>query len=299
MSFNTREIPLASTIILMREASASAPEILMAQRSKTASFMPGAYVFPGGRVDGADGAETLAARCHWQGPGGAAAAPEIGGLDRQVSTALRVAAIRELFEEAGVLLAVNADGQLVDLTASARAERFQKWREDLCAGQAQFGAFLEAEDLYLPLYALAPFSHWVTPIEERKRFDTYFFIARYPGGQNWGHDNAEVIDSRWISAPEALKAHQDGGFLLVPPTFRTLEILAPFLSVDGIFEQSPTFSLAPIMPTLRRDGGVKLLLPGDPDYPHDYKEAVQGGTRIVLTDTGTWRSMGAGAPEDG
>jgi len=206
----------AATLILLREG----PEVLMLQRTQSAAFLGGAYVFPGGSLDPQD------------------ASPErvVGLTERQANERLNlssggiayyVAAIRECFEEAGVLLAHEANGAAV---SAKRAESLMHWRNK------PFREMLEAEDLYIPAGELAYFGHWITAPGRSRRFDARFFVAPAPQGQQGSHDATETVHDVWITPREALERAARGEIELVNATQTSLRDLARFSDPRAAYE---------------------------------------------------------------
>jgi glyoxylase-like metal-dependent hydrolase (beta-lactamase superfamily II)/8-oxo-dGTP pyrophosphatase MutT (NUDIX family) len=206
----------AATLILLRGGL----EVLMLQRTQTAVFLGGAYVFPGGSLD----------------PQDASMDRVIGLTDAQASERLKlpaggiayyVAAIRECFEEAGILLACDAKGALV---SASRAEQLMRYRK------RPFRELLEKEDLYIPAGNLAYFGHWITAPGRSRRFDARFFVALAPQGQQGAHDAGETVHDVWISPREALERGARGEIELVNATQQSLKDLSRFDSASAAFE---------------------------------------------------------------
>ncbi|MDQ1520942.1 MAG: hypothetical protein QOI55_2015 [Actinomycetota bacterium] len=197
----------------------------MLRRTPHAVFSPGASVFPGGAVDAGDGMPTVSSRIR-------------GGDDVSVSAemslsrgglAVKVAAVRECFEEAGLLLArAQPTGEPVDVTDPARRARLADRRHGLNAGDASWAEVLEAEDVVIDVRDLHPFAHWRTPIGAPRRYDTWFFVAVAPHGDDGVHDDNELVASEWIAPRDALAQHHDGDIELIFPTMRTLSIMSRF-----------------------------------------------------------------------
>jgi recombination protein RecT len=202
----------AATVLLLRDAPAGAGiEVLMTRRSATASFAPGAYVFPGGGIDPADtDAHGIAARRPTQG-------------DLHLTQA--IAAIRESFEELGVLLARHADGRPADDSDIAALER-----------DAPFAAQCEARGLTLAADEVYVLAHWITDRDLPRRFDVPFLIARMPASQAPVADEAEQFEPVWVRPADALARHKAGSFFMIFPTIRTLERLGGFSSVDEVLQ---------------------------------------------------------------
>ena len=250
----------AATVTLVRDADDEL-EVLMLQRNFRSGFMPGMYVFPGGALDESDYSPEACARCVGLDDPTASRVLKLarGGL------AYWVAAIRESFEEAGILLACDARGDMVALSEPAGIARFRAHRHALNAGEQEFIALLAGEHLRLPADRLIYFSHWITPLGAPRRYDTRFFIARVPDAQDALHDNHETIGHVWVRPRTALAAHAGGGFNLRTPTLRTLERFAQFAAVDELIAAMRAQHEVPaILPRIAKDG--RRLLPGDPGY---------------------------------
>ncbi|HEY0676093.1 MAG TPA: hypothetical protein VGD25_07765 [Immundisolibacter sp.] len=222
----------AATVVLVREADHGAPgfEVFMLLRTVKSDFNAGAYVFPGGGVDRSDGGAAAQGICSGLDDAQASARLGIagGGL------AFYLAAIRECFEEAGVLLAADAAGQTLSLHEPATQQRFAAYRAALNAGQTTLAAICEREHLRLPLDQVHYYSHWITPEGMPRRYDTRFFLCRAPVGQEPLHDGQETVDHCWVRPRDALARHAAGGFNLVPATRKQLEFLARHPTVDAL-----------------------------------------------------------------
>lgn len=250
----------ASTLILLRDA-AQGPEVFMVQRSHAANFVAGAYVFPGGAVDEADGAPAMAARV--LGLDDEAASRNLGLAESGLSH--WVAAVRETFEEAGILLATDAGGAPI---APARMAGLAKSRDALNDGSLGFLAFLERENLTLPGGEMAYFAHWITPPERSRRFSARFFLALAPAGQAGSHDTTETVDHLWIRPQDALARFEKGEFTLVNATRDALARLAGFAEARTALEHA--FALEEIEEhracwAMGRDG-KRLFRRNDPAY---------------------------------
>jgi 8-oxo-dGTP pyrophosphatase MutT (NUDIX family) len=222
---------LAATVILMR-----APfEVYLTRRSSGSAFAADAFVFPGGTVEPQDGDAAAHARIH-------------GRIDSDaVSRTLLVAATRELFEEAGVLLACTQTGEPLG-AGRVNAEAIARERAGVRNGALRFADFLASHDWYADARALAPFSHWITPSSEPRRYDTHFFLAVAPADQTVSADSVETHDGRWISPDEALARHRAQRLHLVYPTIKHLERLATFGELESLrnFARSkPIYTIEP------------------------------------------------------
>jgi 8-oxo-dGTP pyrophosphatase MutT (NUDIX family) len=249
----------AATVTLVRDCPRGL-EVLLLQRSFDAGFMPGVHVFPGGGLDPDDASRELQALCC--GPGDAGAS-RLLGVERG-GLAYWVAAIREAFEEAGVLLAYAADGALLELRG-ATAARFRAHREALDRGERSLAAILREEGLRLATDRLLYFSHWITPLGLPRRYDTRFFLARAPEAQEPSPDQRETIAHAWVRPAEALERHARGEINLRTPTLRTLELFARHEHTGGLEAALRAQRGIPaLLPRLTADG--RGLLPGEPGY---------------------------------
>jgi len=258
----------AATVTLVRDAE-DGPEVLMLQRNFRSGFMPGMYMFPGGALDPEDGTAEAAALCERLDDRAASAALGIekGGL------AYWIAAIRESFEEAGILLACDARGKPVNFGEPGAPERFCAHRRALNAGERDFVDLVAAERLRLAVDELAYFSHWITPVGAPRRYDTRFFVARAPAGQQPLHDNVEAVSHAWVRPQAALAAHARGEFSMRTPTVKTLETFARYGSVDELLAALRALRDIPaVLPRITKDG--RRLLPGEPGY----EEAADAGS---------------------
>jgi 8-oxo-dGTP pyrophosphatase MutT (NUDIX family) len=250
-----RRPPLpAATVVVLRDAAA-APEILMLRRHERTAFMGGAFVFPGGRVDPLD---------EW--PGGpeppAGERPDPG---QAADPAYRTAALRELFEEAGVLLARDRSSAFVTMTDPPQRERLERARREVHGGLLTLREVARREGLTLALDALVEWAWWVTPPLDTRRFDTRFFVARMPAGQTSEHDDNETIDSRWTTAAAALEADHRREIVLPPPTWMTLRELLPFATVEDVLifaAARPIVRREPLV--LQQNGTQCLYMPAAP-----------------------------------
>ena len=266
----------AATVILVRDRAGGGFEVFMVRRHTKSGFMGGAYVFPGGKLDDEDSDARLLARTAGRdGAEAAAALSEPGDPARAMG--LFVAAVRETFEEAGVLLANGAES--ID-AAAARAE---------LEGGVGFVDLVEKLEVELRLDALVPWARWVTPAVEPRRFDARFFIAVAPAEQEADHDRRETTEAAWLGPREALERELAGEIQLPPPTMRTLEELAELASTAEAMEYArrrPPPLVDPVF--VDEDGTWVLALPGDPRHPTG-ERSVPGPTRFVLQD-GRWSS---------
>ena len=255
----------AATVMTLRDGP-QGYEILMLQRSLQSDFVGGAYVFPGGGVDNADG--ELAVRRLVVGLSDEEASRRLnlasGGL------AYYVASLRELFEEAGLLVACSANGESRLFNDADTIHRMATLRRAINEGTLDFGDMLEQEELCLDVRGLEYAAHWVTPVGPPRRFDTRFFIAIAPVGQVATHDAGETIADWWVRPIDALNAFERGELDMIMPTIRNLEAIADFKSARDVVEHARSLELvARIEPRIVRSGDdVIILLPGDEGYEH-------------------------------
>lgn len=253
----------AATVMLVRDG-ARGVEVFMLRRNLRSDFVGGAYVFPGGAVDPADGDPGVAAWCRGRDDRSASRALDVasGGL------AFWIAAIRETFEEAGLLLAVDDAGDTVHLDHPDQRERFAAYRAAVDAGEMSLLELCTIEQLQLDVGDVGYFSRWVTPYGAVRRYDTRFFVGAAPPGQTALHDDRETIANVWIRPTDALQQHADGRFDLIFPTVRSLEALEQFDDARSVVEHARAIErVDPIVPRIvEADGGTRIVLPNDEVY---------------------------------
>ncbi len=260
----------AATLVLLRDRGPGDIETLLIQRHAKSRFAGGDWVFAGGKVDAHDVPADVAAFCVGLDPGRAAAVLG-GGLSPVEALAYWVGAIREAFEEVGVLLAYGPDGSLVRLDAVDTA-RFEDHRAACQAENAAFFAMLRAERLTLATDRLAYFAHWITPEENPMRFDTRFFAAVAPPAQEARPDGHEITGVRWLTPAEALDAMRRKEISLRTPTIKNLELIMGAAAATRGAAAAVVASLhgrqvSPIRPrVLTVDGKLVPVLPGDPRW---------------------------------
>ena len=245
------------------------------KRHDSVAFMGGAHVFPGGRVDATDRIEDPYPLCD----GVAQAAARMPDLDPLDAIAYHVAAIRELFEEAGVLLA-RPEGTVW----------LREHRHDVASGARTLQELVGGEGLRLALDELVPFAHWVTPEIEIKRFDTRFFVAQLPHGQRAVHDDRETIQSEWMEPGLAVERCRRDEIALPPPTWTTLRTLSKLSSADEVMQWACQRRHVRIQPGFIKNETVTMLtLPGDPMFPSVEGFETPEETRFIL-ENGRWRA---------
>ena len=256
----------AATVMLVR-AGDNGLEVFMLRRTLTAVFAGGMYVFPGGRVDDADRTDDVTNLCDGLSDVEASGMLNVpaGGL------AFWVAAIRECFEEAGVLLARTADGSVVRFEDPDTEARFNEHRHAVHDGKRSLVEICSAERLRLVTDHIRYVSHWITPVGERRRFDTRFLLARAPQAQEPLHDDGETTESLWVRPTAALERFRAGDLAMIVPTLANLEFLAPHATADEALQAAERIvtSPPPIVPKLKVDADgrvVDIVLPGHPEY---------------------------------
>jgi len=233
----------------------------MLQRTARAAFLGGAYVFPGGALDAQDASPAWSQRVIGLD---SARADRRLGIDRG-GLAYWIAAIRECFEEAGLLIAVDRAGEPPSL---ARLPALTKARAALNAGTTTFAAVMAQEDLYLPVASLAYFAHWITPPLRSRRFDARFFLAVAPEGQDALHDNVETVHSLWLAPPEALDRAERGEIEMAFATRDTLRALARFTTPDEAIAHARALATVDCNRPCVAQGGIgeRIFRLGDAPY---------------------------------
>ena len=254
----------SSAVILVREGERGT-EVFMGKRHGRATFAS-TFVFPGGVLGPEDG--SVHGRCRGLEHSDAdhRLAVDTGGLD------YFSAAIRELFEETGVLLATDAEGKWVTEEAEGLAS-LSDTRRGLYAGELSWPEVLSGRGLELATDRLHYVGHWETPVVLSARFSTRFFLADLPPGQEPEHDGEELIDSRWLRPTEALKLHESGEIDLPFPHMKHLEMLASFSDSEDLRQwarerwREPIVRIRPWI--IEENGERRFVLPWEPDYPDD------------------------------
>lgn len=255
----------AATVVLVRDG-ASGLEVLLMRRHRRSGFVPGAWVFPGGRVDTADRDPGLLDRC--QGL----------GSDPRPDASFWMAALREAFEEAGVLLARTRSGRRTDgpdgaaeaggpdrggdwVPDAATAPEVEAVRRSLMDDEATLLDVVRRLDVRLDARPMVHAAHWVTPVVEARRYDTHFFVAVVPDGRDARPDPREMLEARWLTPEDALEQFEAGGLPMVFPTVKTLESLAEYDSTAAALEGFRARTVERILPRLvRTDAGVGIVI---------------------------------------
>ncbi len=259
----------ATTVLLLRPSqpgdAASPLEVFMVVRHHQIDSFSGALVFPGGKLEEADGAPSLRARC--------------GGADKidDAELKFRVAGVREAFEECGVLLA-RKRGQRALIGAADLKGIEERWRAKLAKDEASIVDMVEAEDLEIATELMTPYAHWITPTFVPKRFDTWFFLAEAPEDQIALHDGSESTDSVWIGPQEAIEEGKAGKRTLVHATTKNLELLAEGKTVTGAIAAAGARKIVTVQPWVEEKDGKKFLhIPEGAGYRNLVREMPPGG----------------------
>jgi 8-oxo-dGTP pyrophosphatase MutT (NUDIX family) len=287
------EVPLrdAATVLVLRDGEEGL-EVFMLMRNLNSDFVGGAYVFPGGAVDPEDRHDDLEPLC--EGRTDADASRRLG-IERG-GLAFWVAAIRESFEEAGLLLAYDVDGEFVDLDNAADVALWSAHRTEVDQGRRRIVDLCAAESLRLAVDRMHYFGHWITPMGAPRRYDTRFFVTGAPTNQTPLHDDHEVIANEWVRPVEALRRFRAGEMTMMPPTVSSLKAMARFETADQALAAATEIAHVPaVLPRIIAvDGGMRIVLPGDPAYDGDpvfessdkpWMGRIADASRAVIRDT--------------
>jgi len=256
----------ATTVILLRESKPEGFEVFLLKRHEQSSFMGGNFVYPGGRVDREDGSVEICAQCAHVTP---EQASQILGetISPDESLAHWVAGIRELFEEAGILFAYDEAGNLIQFKSPAEQEKFNQYRDLMHKRKMNICQLAQEEKILFALDQLHYYAHWITPEARSQRFDTRFFLARYPEGQEASHDQKETTVGVWLTPQKALEENVQGNIALAAPTLKTLEDLSRFKRVDEVYDSLKSREIRSILPVLTKIMDQTLIIfPWDPEY---------------------------------
>jgi glyoxylase-like metal-dependent hydrolase (beta-lactamase superfamily II)/8-oxo-dGTP pyrophosphatase MutT (NUDIX family) len=262
---SSSELPVvprpAATVMLLRDTD-NGPEVFLQRRVKAMKFAPSVTVFPGGGLDDRD--RSIAAD-HWHGSPPSWWAQRMG-CEPELAAALVCAAVRETFEECGVLLAGGPGG--TPLTASPA--QLAAARAELVDRRAALPDVLTGNGWVLRADLLRPWSNWITPELEKRRYDTRFFVAELPEGQHADDSTTEVTEAGWRRPVDALNDWRAGDIQLLPPTWVTLEQLTEHADTAAALADGTERVIVPLIPKVRRDGDRLLLtLPGELGYDSD------------------------------
>ncbi|MFI8003643.1 NUDIX hydrolase [Streptomyces sp. NPDC086010] len=254
----------AATVMLLRDdpsgPGAGVPAVHMLRRRTSMAFAGGAYAYPGGGVDPRD--DDLLVR--WAGPSLESWARRLGVDTPAEAQAVVCAAVRETYEEAGVLLAGPSADTVVSDTTGADWEAD---REALVARELSFAGFLDRRGLVLRSDLLAAWARWITPAFEPRRYDTWFFVAALPEGQRTRNASTEADRTVWISPGEAADGYDRGELLMMPPTVATLRALRPYGTAGEALKAAESQDLAPVLAEARMEGDELVLTwPGHEEF---------------------------------
>ena len=252
----------AATVVLLRDRGGSL-EVLLLGRNRRVGFVPGAYVFPGGRVDGDDAAPPLLERLRGLTHEEAARRLDLPDAEPP-AIAYWVAAIREAFEETGILVGRTPSG--APPPTGAQEDEVLALREMLLEDDARFPEVLDRIGCVMDGAAVEYVAHWITPEAEPRRYDTRFFAAAVPGGSEVVLDEREMVDAAWLTPARALERNEEGGLPMVFPTLKTLEALREFDSADAVLAHYRDREIPTILPRLvETPTGVAIEVPGGED----------------------------------
>ncbi|MEU6303126.1 NUDIX hydrolase [Streptomyces chartreusis] len=257
----------AATVMLLKDTN-TGPSVHMLRRRSSMAFAGGAYAYPGGGVDPRDEQQI-----RWAGPPRAWWARRLG-LEEAAAQAIVCAAVRETYEEAGVLLAGPTDDSVVGDTTG---EDWEADRAALVARDLSFAEFLDRRGLALRSDLLGAWTRWITPEFEPRRYDTWFFVAALPEGQRTRNASTEADRTVWIRPTDAAASYDKGELLMMPPTIATLRQLTPYDSAAQTLTAAPDRDLTPVLAQARlgEDGEIVLAWPGHDEFT---KHIPTGGT---------------------
>lgn len=251
----------AATVMLLRDgAEHGAPEVHMLRRRASMAFAGGAYAYPGGGVDPRDDDRLV----RWAGPTRASWAARLGVDGEADAQAIVCAAVRETYEEAGVLLAGPTPDTVVGDTTG---DDWEADREALVARDVSFAEFLDRRGLVLRSDLLGAWARWITPEFEPRRYDTFFFVAALPAGQRTRNASTEADRTVWIRPAEAAARYDKGELLMMPPTISTLRALSTHGSPAAALAAAPEQTMTPVLAKARvEDGELILSWPGHDEF---------------------------------
>ena len=255
----------STTVILVREKSSKGFEVFLVRRHDASAFMGGNYVYPGGAVDPADRSSDVLSFC--RGLSSEEASEILGDSPSEEALAYWIASIRELFEEAGILLAYDSRGEMLSPVTGIGQEKLLNYRESLQRKDLSLVHLAQQEKCFLALDQLHYYAHWITPEARSIRFDTLFFVALLPSGQEASHDQQETTHGLWITPGQALEENLHGEIILSPPTLKTLEDLSRFRSIDDVLTSLQGRRTSPVLPVfVKLPSEILNIFPWDPEY---------------------------------
>ncbi|MCX5807048.1 MAG: hypothetical protein NT010_13475 [Proteobacteria bacterium] len=272
----------AATVIVLKEASPEGFEVFLLKRHEKSAFMGSNFVYPGGVVDKHDSDPEILSFCN--------------GIPSDKSQKellpFMIAGIRELFEESGLFLAYDKDGLPFTIRDEATDDRIHQYRDLLNKRLITLKEIVKKEGLFLALDQLYHYAYWITPEARPMRFNTHFFVARYPEGQKASADEKETTEGAWMTAGQALEKNLATILVLSPPTLKTLEDLSRFSTIEEAISFSKASEKSPILPLLLTiSNDCFLIFPWDPDYDNhkkgDISTFTDHGRISTLTDNTT------------
>ncbi|MER5938472.1 NUDIX hydrolase [Streptomyces sp. NPDC001928] len=248
----------AATVMLLRDTDTGGPAVHMLRRRSSMAFAGGAYAYPGGGVDPRDEQQI-----RWAGPTRAWWADRLG-VEEAVAQAIVCAAVRETYEEAGVLLAGPTDDSVVGDTTG---DDWETDRAALVARDVSFAEFLDRRGLALRSDLLGAWTRWITPEFEPRRYDTWFFVAALPEGQRTRNASTEADRTVWIRPTDAAASYDKGELLMMPPTIATLRQLTAYDSAAQALSAAPDRDLTAVLAQARlEEGEIVLAWPGHDEF---------------------------------
>ncbi|MFF9324075.1 NUDIX hydrolase [Streptomyces sp. NPDC014776] len=261
----------AATVMLLRDTDGG-PAVHMLRRRASMAFAGGAYAYPGGGVDPRDD-DTLV---RWAGPTRAWWAERLGVAEAQAQSIV-CAAVRETYEEAGVLLAGPTPESVVGDTTG---DDWEADRAALVARDLSFAEFLDRRGLVLRSDLLGAWTRWITPAFEPRRYDTWFFVAALPAGQRTRNASTEADRTVWIRPADAADGYDKGELLMMPPTIATLRQLVPYATAAEALAAAPARDMTPVLAEARvQNGEVVLTWPGHDEFTKHVPTTPSGGAR--------------------
>lgn len=262
----------ASTVIVLKETLPEGFEVFLLKRHEKSAFMGSNFVYPGGVVDKYDSEPEILSFCH---------GIPTEKLQRELLPFM-IAGIRELFEESGLLLAYDKDGLPFSINNEEANDRIHQYRDLLNKKTITLTEIVRKEGLFLALDQLYHYAHWITPEARPMRFNTHFFIARYPEGQEASADETETTEGAWMRPGQALEKNLAKALVLSPPTLKTLEDLLRFRTIKDVVSFSKTSDKQPILTLLLNiSNDWFLIFPWDPEY-----DSIRKGEITVCPDHG-------------
>jgi len=257
----------ASTVIVMKEMPLKGLEVFLLKRHEKSAFMGSNFVYPGGVVDKHDSDPEILSFCN--------------GIPSDKSQKellpFMVAGIRELFEESGLLLAYDMNGLPFTICDETTNIRIHQYRNLLNNRKITLKEIVKKEGLFLALDQLYHYAHWITPEARPMRFNTHFFVARYPEGQKASADETETTEGAWMAPGQALEENLATNLVLSPPTLKTLEDISRFRTIEEVISFSKTSDKPPILSLLLSiSNDWFLIFPWDPEYDSLRKGEIPG-----------------------